>query len=62
MERAEEAPALGNIRNGAGAGGLEGGPGVCQLLRESRECGGNTGGFRQERRGALIWLHRRGSI
>lgn len=30
----------------------------CVSYMESRECGGNTGGFRQERRGALIWLHR----
>ena len=58
----EEVPALGNIRKGAGAGGLEVGPGMCQLLRESREGAGHTGGFREEGRGALIWLHRAGGI
>ena len=59
---AEEVPALGNIRNGAGAGELEVGPEMCQLLRESREGAGHTGGFREEGRGALIWLHRAGGI
>ena len=50
-------------RMGPGAGCLEVGPGMCQLLQEPREDAGNTGVFQEVwERGALSWLHRGGGI
>ena len=40
QKTAVEVPALGGIRKGAGAGRLQAGPGLCQLLWESREGAG----------------------
>ena len=40
---AEEIPAFGECKESAGAGCLEVGPGMCQLLQEPREGAGNPG-------------------
>ena len=60
---AEEIPAFGEWKESAGAGCLEVGPGMCQLLQEPREGAGNPGVFQEGwERGALSWLHRGGGI
>ena len=60
---AEEIPAFGECKESAGAGCLEVGPGMCQLLQEPREGAGNPGVFQEGwERGALSWLHRGGGI
>ena len=44
-------PCIGECKECAGAGCLEVGPGMCQLLQEPREDAGNTGVFQE------VWAH-----
>ena len=56
-------PCIDECKECAGAGCLEVGPGMCQLLQEPREGASNTGVFQEVwERGALSWLHRGGGI